>query len=181
MVTRLTHQKGCDLIAARRPTADGARRRVGHARQRRRAGRGHVAPARRRAIPDRVAVRIGFDERLAHLIEGGADMFLMPSRFEPCGLNQMYSLRYGTVPVVRGDRRPGRHGRGRWTSRPRRGPGSSSGTTRRARCLGALSGPWRAFATPTRWQAIQRDGMRQDFSWDVSAREYVKVYRGTIQ
>ena len=52
--------------------------------------------------PDRVGVRIGFDEPLAHLIEGGADMFLMPSRFEPCGLNQMYSLRYGTVPIVHG-------------------------------------------------------------------------------
>ena len=51
--------------------------------------------------PDRVGARIGFDEALAHLIEGGADLFLMPSRFEPCGLNQMYSLRYGTVPLVR--------------------------------------------------------------------------------
>ena len=51
--------------------------------------------------PDRVSATIGFDERLAHLIEAGADIFLMPSRFEPCGLNQLYSLRYGTVPVVR--------------------------------------------------------------------------------
>src|SRR5207253_10210928 len=50
--------------------------------------------------PDRIGAQIGFDEALAHLIEGGADMFLMPSRFEPCGLNQMYSMRYGTVPVV---------------------------------------------------------------------------------
>src|SRR5258706_5309994 len=50
--------------------------------------------------PDRIGARIGFDEPLAHRIEGGADLFLMPSRFEPCGLNQMYSLRYGTVPVV---------------------------------------------------------------------------------
>ena len=51
--------------------------------------------------PGRVSATIGFDERLAHLIEAGSDMFLMPSRFEPCGLNQMYSLRYGTVPIVR--------------------------------------------------------------------------------
>ena len=52
--------------------------------------------------PDRIGARIGFDESLAHLIEAGADIFLMPSRFEPCGLNQMYSMRYGTVPVVHG-------------------------------------------------------------------------------
>ena len=60
-----------------------------------------LARAWRRAIPERVSTTIGFDERLAHLIEAGADLFLMPSRFEPCGLNQMYSLRYGTVPMVR--------------------------------------------------------------------------------
>ena len=53
------------------------------------------------AYPDRIGAFIGFDERRAHLVEGGADIFLMPSRFEPCGLNQMYSMRYGTVPVVR--------------------------------------------------------------------------------
>src|SRR4029450_7894341 len=52
-------------------------------------------------FPNRFTVKIGFDERVAHLIEGAADIFLMPSRFEPCGLNQMYSMRYGTVPVVR--------------------------------------------------------------------------------
>src|SRR5436190_8202594 len=51
--------------------------------------------------PDRIGVKIGFDEALAHLIEAGADIFMMPSKFEPCGLNQMYSLRYGTVPAVR--------------------------------------------------------------------------------
>ena len=51
--------------------------------------------------PDRIGVQVGFDEGLAHLIEAGADAFLMPSRFEPCGLNQMYSLRYGTIPIVR--------------------------------------------------------------------------------
>ena len=57
--------------------------------------------APRRATPDRVAVRIGFDERLAHQIEAGADLFLMPSLYEPCGLNQMYSLKYATPPIVR--------------------------------------------------------------------------------
>ena len=85
--------------------------------------------ARRRASgPDRVAARIGFDEGLAHLIEAGADLFLMPSRFEPCGLNQMYSLRYGTVAGRARGRRARRHGRG--LRRPERAaPASSSATT----------------------------------------------------
>ena len=102
----------------------------------------------RRAHPDRIGARIGFDEALAHLIEGGADIFLMPSRFEPCGLNQMYSLRYGTVPVVRGvggladtvrDYAPGR---------PRRRPGSCSTTTRRRRCSTALERALALFRRP---------------------------------
>ena len=63
-----------------------------------------------RTYPDRIGVKIGFDERLSHLLEAGSDLFLMPSRFEPCGLNQMYSLRYGTLPMVRVDRRARRHG-----------------------------------------------------------------------
>ena len=102
MVSRLVDQKGFDLLAA---LADQISRQLdatfvllgtGEAALRGACGRGWPC-----AHPDRIAVRIGFDERLAHLIEGGADIFLMPSRFEPCGLNQMYSLRYGTVPVVR--------------------------------------------------------------------------------
>ena len=100
MVGRLAEQKGVDLVAAALPqilrteaelvVLGSGRREYEELFQR--AAREH---------PDRVAARIGFDERLAHRIEAGADVFLMPSRFEPCGLNQMYSLRYGTVPVVR--------------------------------------------------------------------------------
>jgi starch synthase len=130
--------------------------------------------------PDRIGARIGFDESLAHLIEGGADIFLMPSRFEPCGLNQMYSMRYGTVPVVHGvggladtvvDYSPGREG--------------STGFvmvdyTPRG-LLRALDRAVTLFADPGKWRALQRAGMQQDFSWDRSAREYVKIYDRALE
>ena len=94
----------------------------------------------RAAFPDKVGVFIGFDTKLSHLIEAGADFFLMPSRYEPCGLNQMYSLRYGTVPIVRAT--------GGWTTRwwtppPPTAPASSSttstGTTSTTRCGGGFT------------------------------------------
>ena len=129
--------------------------------------------------PDRVGVRIGFDEPLAHLIEGGADMFLMPSRFEPCGLNQMYSLRYGTVPIVRRvggladtviDYSPRRSGATGFVFEDYN-PAALRETLRRA--LGV-------FASHGKWQAIRAAGMAEDHSWDRSAREYVKIYERAI-
>jgi len=130
--------------------------------------------------PDRVSVHIGYDERRAHLIEAGADIFMMPSRYEPCGLNQMYSLRYGTVPVVRAvgglvdTVRP---------YNPRNGQGTGF--------LFSDYSPW-AFrdalqaalsvyhANPTAWRRLQKNGMRKDFSWERSAEEYVKVYKRVL-
>jgi starch synthase len=119
--------------------------------------------------PARVGARIGFDEALAHLIEGGADLFLMPSRFEPCGLNQMYSLRYGTVPVVRavgGLADTVRDGETGFVFREYSPPA----------LLDAVARALAAFADEPRWRALQEAGMRQDHSWDRSAREYVKIY-----
>jgi starch synthase len=128
------------------------------------------------AHPATFGVRIGFDEGLAHLIEGGADIFLMPSRFEPCGLNQMYSQRYGTVPVVRATG-------GLFDTVQNVDPESGTGTgftfdeyTPRA-LLGALRRALDLFEDRTIWRRIQKAGMRRDFSWDASAREYVAVYQ----
>ena len=176
MISRLTDQKGFDLVgAAAEPlmSLDATWAMLG-------SGEPHYEQLWRALAaryPNRVSATIGFDERLAHLIEAGADIFLMPSRFEPCGLNQMYSLRYGTVPVVRAtgglarhDCRCGRAGRER-VQVQRLPPGcdgcSSQAGARRVRRLGS-------------WAALQRNGMARDFSWDVSAREYVKVYRSSI-
>src|SRR6185369_6216230 len=99
MVTRLTHQKGIDLVveAAEAIFAMGAQLMVIGTGDRDLVGRLHAMQAHH---PHDVGLFIGFDESLAHLVEAGADLFLMPSRFEPCGMNQMYSQRYGTPPIV---------------------------------------------------------------------------------
>ena len=127
--------------------------------------------------PDRIGVRIGFDEPLAHLIEAGADLFLMPSRFEPCGLNQMYSLRYGTVPIVRAvggladtvvNYQPG--------SRRKANGFVFEAATEEALFDAADTGTCRPSRSPRSGGRLQGYGMRQDHSWHRSAREYVRMY-----
>jgi starch synthase len=179
MVSRLTLQKGFDLIAQALPQllklpatyvllGSGAR------------DFEQAWATTAAEHPDRVGVTIGFDERLAHLVEAGSDMFLMPSRFEPCGLNQMYSLRYGTVPIVRATgglddtvvNYNERSGRGTGFKFSEYTPQALVRTVKRALKL---------FGSRKEWRALQVAGMRQDFSWDASAREYVKVYRKLVQ
>ena len=131
------------------------------------------------AHPTRVGVRVGFDEGLAHLIEAGADLFLMPSRFEPCGLNQMYSMRYGTVPVVRAT--GGLADTVRQVDAQRgTGTGFMFEEYTTAALLSALERALTLFRDQVRWRAVQRAGMRQDFAWDASARAYVQVYQTAI-
>ena len=128
-------------------------------------------------FPDRVSTTIGFDERLAHQIEAGADMFLMPSRYEPCGLNQMYSLRYGTPPIVRGT------GGLEDTVKDAAEPGGNGFKFKGYSPTDLVAAVRRAvdlFRKPKEWRKIQQNGMKLDFSWDASAREYVKVYEGAV-
>lgn len=130
--------------------------------------------------PERVATRIGFDEQLAHLIHAGSDMFLMPSRYEPCGLNQLYAMRYGTLPVVRAT-----GGLEDTVQDADEAPKGATGFRFRDFTSDALVDAVRrgldAFRNGRRWKTLQRSAMKQDHSWDVSAREYVKVYRGTAE
>jgi starch synthase len=125
--------------------------------------------------PDRLAARIGFDEGLAHRIEAGADMFLMPSRFEPCGLNQMYSLRYGTVPVVRavGGLEDTVEDFDGWN----RGTGFKFREYHPQAMLLAVRRALETFRDRRAWRAMMLRGMAQDFSWDRSAQSYEALYR----
>jgi starch synthase len=174
MISRMVDQKGFDLIAA---LADelpklGAGFVVLGTGDRRYEEMWRGLAAKH---PTVIAARIGFDEGLAHLIEGGSDIFLMPSRFEPCGLNQMYSLRYGTIPVVRAT--------GGLSDTVRdvdpetcRGTGFRFVEYTPAALLSAIRRALAAFGNRPLWRRIQKGGMRQDFSWDASARQYVDVY-----
>ena len=125
--------------------------------------------------PDKIAVKIGYDNPLAHKIEAGTDMFLMPSRYEPSGLNQMYSLKYGTIPVVRATGglddtiEP-------WNSTTGQGTGFKFSNYSSVALLTSIREALQAFRDKVGWKKLMLNGMSKDFSWNASAREYVKVY-----
>lgn len=127
--------------------------------------------------PGKFLVRVAYDNALAHLIEAGSDIFLMPSRYEPCGLNQMYSLKYGTVPVVRAtgglddtiDSFDGTSGTGFKFHEYTGGA-----------LLDSISRALEAYRWPRLWARIMLNGMRKDFSWLRSAGEYVELYRSLV-
>jgi starch synthase len=129
--------------------------------------------------PDRVAVHFDYDTGLAHRIEAGADMFLMPSRYEPCGLSQLYSLRYGTVPIVRAtgglvdsvepfDRLAGT------------GTGFRFEHADGTGLIWALDQALAVYGDRRLWERLMRNGMARDFSWRRSARRYVQAYERAI-
>ncbi len=182
MISRITSQKGADLVIEAAPEllARGARLAV--------LGSGDAGlEARWRALagkhPDRIAAQIGFDEALAHLIEAGADMFLMPSRFEPCGLNQMYSLAYGTPPVVRAtggladtvvDCTPEALADGSAN-------GFSFGPPTTGALLAAIDRAIELWRDPDAWRRLQRSGMARDWGWGAAARQYADLYRSCLR
>lgn len=129
--------------------------------------------------PRQVGIYRGYNEQLAHKIEAGADMFMMPSKFEPCGLNQMYSLRYGTVPIVRAvggldDTVQN------YDVVNRTGNGFKFGPYSSERFLERIYEALFAYADPDVWRQIQRNGMSIDNSWEHAARNYVELYRWTL-
>jgi len=181
MISRLTDQKGGDLVAAVLPSL--VERGVqfallGTGDPRYHAVFTHLA----REHPRRVFVALRFDEALAHRIEAGADLFLMPSRFEPSGLNQLYSMRYGTVPVVR--RTGGLADSVRDATPEAVRSGVASGFVFEAysplALLAAIDRALDTFRDPVLWRRIQLAGMRADFSWDRSAQRYLALYREAV-
>ena len=126
-------------------------------------------------FPQKIAVKVAYDNAVAHKIEAGSDMFLMPSRYEPCGLNQIYSLKYGTVPLcaqLAGSMTRSNRG----TPARGREPASNSRSTAASLLLLTIKEALRAFRDQASWQVLMRNGMSKDFSWSNSAKEYVRIY-----
>ena len=182
MVSRLSSQKGLDLIleAADRIIFQGLQLVI--------LGTGDPAVEEdlRSLVaqyPSSVGVLTGFDESLAHQIEAGADIFLMPSRFEPCGLNQMYSLRYGTVPVVR--RVGGLADSVTDTNHDTVADKSATGFVFDDYCgtqlAETIERALAAYRQPAVWEQIVRTGMSIDWSWKRSAERYIQVYHTALQ
>ncbi len=130
--------------------------------------------------PGKLGVKIAFDNGLAHLIEAGSDMFLMPSRYEPCGLNQLYSMKYGTVPVVRAT-----GGLMDTVTPVEKAKGSGTGFLfseySAEAFLGALNQSLEAYQDKKLWKKIMLNAMAEDFSWSASAKAYLKLYDRLVQ
>ncbi len=179
IITRLVEQKGMDLVLEALPgiLAEGCRLVVlgsGDARLE------EAFRAAAAAHPGQVAARIGYDDELSRRIYAGSDVFLMPSRYEPCGLGQLVALRYGSAPIVR---RTG----GLADTVTEFDPARRSGTgfvfdafTPDA-LLGAVRRAASTFRQPPAWKALVRNALGEDFSWDASAREYATLYRKAIR
>jgi starch synthase len=178
IVSRFATQKGFDLLAQIAPQLaqrDLALVALG-------TGEGYYEDFFRvfmQSYPKKVAVKIGYDNTLAHKIEAGSDIFLMPSRYEPCGLNQIYSLKYGTVPVVRAtgglddtiDE---------WNPKAKSGTGFKFEGLHPQAFLAAIDRALEAFKQKG-WHQIMRNGMKKKYDWSGPAREYEEVYTSVVQ
>jgi starch synthase len=181
IVSRLTSQKGLDLMLGALP---GLRARGGQLALQ---GAGEPALeaafiAAAKAHPDEVAVRIGYDEAFAHRLIAGADAILVPSRFEPCGLTQLYGLRYGTLPVVRrvGGLADTVVDASDEAVQADRATGFSFDAATPTALEGAIQRAIAAYAKPERWRRLMARAMAQDFSWDGAAQKYIALYRDLI-
>jgi starch synthase len=130
--------------------------------------------------PDKFGVHLGFSESLAHLIEAGSDMFLMPSKYEPCGLNQIYSLKYGTVPIVRAT---GGLEDTIENIDPLTGTGTGFKFTKYkdTELLKTIKKALKVYQDKKIWTKIMKNGMGKDFSWEISAKKYLSLYKKLLK
>jgi starch synthase len=174
IVSRFVNQKGFDLIAAvagELMAEDLALVAIGTGQPEYEGLFQHLAQRH----PERVAVKIGYDNAIAHKVEAGADMFLMPSRYEPCGLSQIYSLRYGTVPIVRATGGLDDTVQN-FDSRTKQGTGFKFEEYNGPALLECLRIALATYRDPAAWSAVRANGMARDFSWKASAASYVTLY-----
>lgn len=179
VVSRLTVQKGFDLLFDTLPEVLATRELAFVALG---SGEPHYEDfftGLQQRFPDRVVFHRGYHNELAHLIEAASDMFLMPSMYEPCGLNQMYSLKYGTVPIVR---RTGGLADSvqMWDPTSRQGTGIVFNDFDSGGLRWAIHTALDLYKDKAAWLQMVRNGMAQDFSWERQAREYEKFYRELI-
>lgn len=179
MISRLADQKGFDLMAAVLPELLAQDLMVvilGTGEERYHRWLAQEAPK----YPGKLGVKIAFDNALAHLIEAGADMFLMPSRYEPCGLNQMYSLKYGTIPIVR---RTGGLADTVEPADPAAGTGTGFLFTDYSpeAFAGAIQAALKTFKNQKQWSVLVQNAMSQDFSWERSASSYLNLYKLLVE
>ncbi len=182
LVGRLVEQKGIDLILGILPRLVELGAQIALIGS----GERHFEEALSelaRIYPNNIATFIGYDEPRAHRVEAGADMFLMPSRFEPCGLNQIYSLRYGTIPIVR--RTGGLADTVIDTNTETIANGTATGIQfQHSSVEGLLWASEKAIHIyrnePDLWRKMMVAGMKQDFSWKKSAREYLQLYQQAL-
>ncbi|MDX3966902.1 MAG: glycogen synthase GlgA [Bradyrhizobium sp.] len=182
-VSRLTHQKMADVLPEIAPAI------AGRGAQLAICGEGdrsieQALRALEAAYPRQVAVRIGYEEALARRILAGADILVAPARFEPCGLTQMYAMRYGTIPVVRriGGLADTVVGQGRGEDSPKRkGTGFTFDAPTSGDLAGAVECALDLYRQPAAWRGMQRRAMRQDFRWMRSAQRYQALYAELVQ
>jgi starch synthase len=179
MVTRLAGQKGLDLVLEGLPGLLEAGCQIALLGS----GEPPLETAWRAAAadhPGRVAVRVGYDAELASRMYAGGDCFLMPSRYEPCGLGQLIALRYGTIPIVR---RTGGLADTveEWDARRGTGTGFIFDDFSVDALREVVGRAVAVFREPRRWETLVHNAMTQDFSWDASAREYVTLYRKVLR
>ncbi|MBP2514487.1 glycogen synthase GlgA [Sphingomonas sp. PvP018] len=182
VISRLTWQKGMDVLVAAidELVALGGRLALLGSGD---SGLEHAFLAAAERHPGRVGVRIGYDEPVSHLLQAGADAILIPSRFEPCGLTQLYGLAYGCIPVVA--RTGGLADTVIDANEAAVAAGVATGIQHDGITPEALSHALRRtialYARPDRWAMLQRNAMRADFSWDESGRRYATLYSSLVE